>query len=89
MCIRDSYCRSHQYELARYWYAPHVRAVADRLAKAVAAGDRKAAVTVNAEEERLALKAKPLESLKPSLPRTAGNFRKVLGEIAEHKQPEL
>jgi hypothetical protein len=83
------YCRSHQYELARYWYAPHVRAVADRLAKAVAAGDRKAAVTVNAEEERLALKAKPLESLKPSLPRTAGNFRKVLGEIAEHKQPEL
>ena len=83
------YCRSHQYELARHWYAPHVRAVADRLAKAVAAGDRKAVVTVNAEEERLALKAKPLESLKPSLPRTAGNFRKVLSEIAEHKQPEL
>ena len=75
------YCRSHQYELARHWYTPHVRKMAERLAKAVAAGDRKAAFSDGAEEERLALKAKPLESLKPTLPRTAENFRKVLREV--------
>ncbi len=75
------YCRSHQYELARHWYAPHVRKMTERLAKAVAAGDRMAAFSEGAEKERLALKAKPLESLKPTLPRTAENFRKVLREV--------
>ena len=53
----------------------------ERLAKAVAAGDRMAAFSEGAEKERLALKAKPLESLKPTLPRTAENFRKVLREV--------
>ena len=77
------YCRSHQYELARYWYAPHVKAVAAKLAKAVAAGDRKADISVKAEKERLALKARPLESLKPTLPRTAESFRRVLGSIVK------
>ena len=77
------YCRSHQYELARHWYAPHVKSVAKKLAKAVAAGDRKADISVKAERERLALKAKPLESLKPTLPRTAESFRRVMREIVE------
>ena len=77
------YCRSHQYELARHWYTPHVKAVAGKLAKAVAAGDRKADISVNAERERLALKAKPLEALKPTLPRTAESFRRVMREIVE------
>ena len=76
-----TYCRSHQYELARHFYAPHAHAFAARLAKAVAAGDRKVDVRVNAEVMRLALKARPLESLKPTLPRTEENFRKVLREI--------
>ena len=76
------YCRSHQYELARHWYAPHVKAVAENLAKAVSAGNRKAAIKVNAEKERLALKAKPLASLAPTLPRTEENFRRTLREIA-------
>ena len=78
-----SYCRSHQYELARHWYVPRARAVAEGVAKAVAAGDRKMVLKGDAEAERLALKAKPLESLKPTLPRTQENFRKVLREIAE------
>ena len=77
------YCRSHQYELARHWYTPHVKAVAGKLAKAVAAGDRKADISVKAEKERLALKARPLESLKPTLPRTAESFRRVMHEIVE------
>ena len=77
------YCRSHQYELARHWYAQHVKAVAAKLAKVVAAGDRKADISVKAEKERLALKARPLESLKPTLPRTAESFRRVLGSLVK------
>ena len=77
------YCRSHQYELARHWYAPHARKMADRLAKAVASGDRAAKLSEGAEAERLALKAKPLESLRPTLPRTAENFRKTLRAVGE------
>ena len=77
------YCRSHQYELARYWYAAHIKAVAANLAKAIAADDRKITVSINSEPERVALKSKPLESLKPTLPRTEENFRKVMREIRE------
>ena len=36
------YCRSHQYELARHWYAARARRMAERLAQAVASGDRTA-----------------------------------------------
>ncbi len=77
------YCRSHQYELARYWYAPHVRRVAESLAKAVAADDRKTTIVGNVEQERLELKKQPLESLKPTLPRTEENFRRVLKRLAK------
>ena len=81
------YCRSHQYELARHWYAVRARKMADRLAKAVASGDREAKFSDGSEEERLALKAKPLESLKPTLPRTAENFRRVLDSIGKGAFP--
>ena len=77
------YCRSHQYELARHWYTPHVRKMADRLAKALATNDRTAKFSKGAEDERRALKKKPLESLKPVLSRTEENFRKVLRELSE------
>ena len=76
-----TYCRSHQYEFARYWYAPHARVIAKNLAKAVAEGDREAGFSPPAEPERLALKERPLESLKPTLPRTEENFRKVMQRI--------
>ena len=76
-----NYCRSHQYELARYWYAPHARAIAKNLAKAVAEGDREARLSPPAEPERLALKERPLESLKPRLTRTEENFRKVMHDV--------
>jgi len=75
------YCRSHQYELARYWYAPHARATAKNLAKAIADGDRKARLSPPAEPERIALKAKPLASLRPTSSRTAEDFRKVMRAI--------
>jgi hypothetical protein len=76
-----NYCRSHQYELARHWYAPHVKAVAARIARVVASNDHKADRTLNAESERLELKAKPLNSLRPTLPRTEGNFQRIFREI--------
>ena len=38
-------------------------------------------------DEAKALKAKPLESLKPTLPRTAENFRRVLDSIGKGAFP--
>ena len=78
-----SYCRSHQYELARHWYNERMRTAADRLAKAVAANDRKVTLCDDAEAERQALMAKPLESLRPTLPRTEAQYRKTMLAIAD------
>ena len=83
------YCRSHQYELARHWYAARARQMAESLAKAVASGDRAAKLGCDAEQMRLALKAKPLESLRPTLPRTEANFRKVLREVQALCAPDM
>ena len=77
-----SYCRSHQYELARHWYAARMRKAADRLEKAVAANDRKAALFDDAETERKALMEQPLASLRPVLPRTASQYRETMLGIA-------
>ena len=76
------YCRSHQYELARHWYAPHMRDIARRIAKAVAADDRKAELRGDAEKERQELMGRPLESLGPSTPRTEANFRAAMASVA-------
>ena len=65
----------------RHFYAPHVHEFASRLANAVAVGDHKAVLKMDSERARLALKKKPLESLKPTLPRTEENFRMVLRKI--------
>ena len=76
------YCRSHQYELARHWYAPRMKMMADRLAKAVASGDCKAALLDDSETERSALMERPLESLKPVQPRTWERYRETLRNLA-------
>ena len=77
------YCRSHQYELARYWYAAHMRETAKNFAHAVKSGDRKARFSPDPAIERLALKAKALKSLRPSMPRTKESYRKVMKRIVE------
>ncbi len=80
----NRYCLSHQYEVVRHVVVPTVKAMAERLAKAVESGDRKAAAFTSKpdyDKVRGAAKAKPLESLKPTQPRTAERFRKVLGEV--------
>ena len=82
----NRYCLSHQYEVVRHVVVPTVKAMAERLAKAVESGDRKAAAFTSKPDYaklRSAAKAKPLESLKPTLPRTKENFVKVLREVGE------
>ena len=76
------YCRSHQYELARHWYAVRMRKAADRLAKAVAADDRKVTLFDDPEADRKALMEKPLESLRPVLPRTPEQYRSTMLAVA-------
>ena len=78
-----SYCRSHQYELARHWYAARMRQAADRLEKAVAANDRTAALFDKSEDERQTLMARPLESLRPTLPRTEAQYRTTMCTLAD------
>ena len=78
------YCRSHQYELARHWYAPRIRKMAARLADAVASGDRKAVLFDDPETERRALLSRPLESLRPQQPRTWERYREILRALATH-----
>ena len=76
------YCRSHQYELARHWYAERMRKAAERIANAVAANDRMVVLFDNPEDERKALMERPLESLRPVLPRTAEHYRATMLAIA-------
>ena len=78
-----SYCRSHQYELARHWYAERMRKAASRLAIAVASHERNVVLFDNSEDERKALMERPLESLRPTRPRTEANFRATMCSIAD------
>ena len=76
------YCRSHQYELARHWYAPRMKKMASRLADAISSGNRKAMLFDDPEMERLALMVRPLDSLKPMQPRPWERYREILRAIA-------
>jgi len=85
------YCQSHQYELARYWYAPRARAFVRRVTELVGANDRKTALKLpKGEAERLALMERPLESLRPTLPRTPENYRMIMRKLRnlETKKPQ-
>ena len=82
----NQYCLSHQYEAIRYVVAPAMAELAERIAKAVASGDRKAVFPARPGFERIRndAKSKPLESLKPTLPRTKENFHKVLRDLLQN-----
>ena len=77
----NDYCLSHQYELVRHWVAPCARALAKRVAEVVAAGDRDAEIAPGFESLRLAAKERPLASLRPTLPRTQEQFRRIAGRL--------
>ena len=79
----NDYCLSHQYEIVRHWVVPSMRRVAKRIADAVAADDRRITLPKDFEELRCELKGKPLESLRPTLPRTREEFRRIIDELVK------
>ncbi|MBP5510261.1 MAG: hypothetical protein J6Z49_05035 [Kiritimatiellae bacterium] len=86
----NQYCLSHQYEAIRYVVAPTMAELSERMARAVESGDRRAGFPARPgfEKIRKDAKSKPLESLKPVMPRTKENFIKVLREIERlYSQP--
>ena len=84
------YCRSHQYEAARYLYLPRARAFADRIRDLV----RAAGSGADLPSEQKALKldwstdlialflSLPLETYRPTRPRTPENFRALMLDLA-------
>jgi len=78
------YCQSHQYELARHWYEPAAKEMAAAIARDVAKGPCKATRAYTpGEKRRQQLLEQGLEPLRPTLPRTESNYRRVMSEIAD------
>ena len=80
-----NYCCSHQYELARYWYAPAIGVFADGFARRAETGDRSAlgpfpALGVYRDEVFM---KRPLGEMRPTSPRTQARFAKTLVALAD------
>ena len=84
------YCRSHQYEAARYLYVPRAKAFADMLEGQLRAGRFGGALTPAQKALKLdcstdlvnMMLAVPLEAFRPTKPRTPENFRALMLELA-------
>jgi hypothetical protein len=79
------YCRSHQYELAQHWYLP-VMLDRTRAMRARLAADDRTPFTYGSEfsdELHAKLLKTPLDSMRPTMPRTAETLRKTLRALAE------
>lgn len=82
------YCRSHQYEVVRYWYVPLVNRFTAEIRRRISAGERKSMLEEKiAEEWNLSLKNefldRPLEKMRPTAPRTRAAFMEVVRTAAE------
>ena len=79
------YCRSHQYELARHWYLPVMLDRVQAMCKRIEAGDRTpfSYGSAFADELHAKLLKTPLDSMRPTMPRTAETLRKTLRALAE------
>ena len=79
------YCHSHQYELARHWYAPVMRELNETICWRTRLGQRKPMEShvKAAKARRERLKGLPLAELRPRAPRTASRFRAVLQRLAD------
>jgi hypothetical protein len=79
------YCRSHQYELAQHWYLPVMLDRTKAMRARLSADDR--TPFSYGSEFSDALHAKllktPLDSMRPTMPRTAETLRKTLRALAE------
>lgn len=96
------YCRSHQYELARHWYAPVMRDLANAIAAKVDAVDRESSLEFVGgigdglmndrhlrPDIRNRMRTEPLATWKPTLPRTPENFRKTMLGLAAASEDAL
>ena len=77
------YCRSHQYEMVRHWYLPLARRFTDEIRRRLASGERKSLREDPLpkrwnDEFNKALLATPLETLRPTSPRTREAFCRAL-----------
>lgn len=79
----NDYCRSHQYELACHLYAPRAHRFAEKAKALVAQGDRKTPLTLASGPDYDAFLKRPLESLRPTSPRTPEAFRALMLELAK------
>lgn len=81
------YCRSHQYEIAAGWYVPFAGAFVREVLRRVAAGERERLPDEWATKTLLAgladLQAKGIEAYRPSSPRTAAEYRRVLAAASQ------
>ena len=81
-----SYCRSHQYEAARYLYLPRARAFSDLLKftfRRIQFGDKLTATQRELKLDNAAdiinlMMGMPLETFRPTKPRTPENFRALM-----------
>ena len=76
------YCRSHQYEVARWWAVPAMTDLANILAERATAGDKSPIPPLNQDRYRERSLHRPLAEMRPMLPRTPENWRRVMGELA-------
>ena len=79
-----SYCASHQYEAAEYWYKPSARDFASDIVRRVTVGDGSALGPYEKQsvyrDKRMF--AQPLSAMRPTLPRTQENFVRVMKALA-------
>ena len=79
------YCHSHQYELARHWYAPVMRELSEAICWRARLGRREPleSQVQTAKTRRERLKEIPFSELRPRAPRTASRLRSVLRHLAD------
>ena len=80
-----TYCRTHQYEAARHWYAPAMRDLAAQVLRKTACGDRSGfdIDTLASNDYRRVLLETPLATLRPTAVRTGENLSRVLRALAD------
>ena len=98
-----AYCRSHVYELARHWYAPVMRDLAESICAKVDAADVTGELSFVGEvgytsfmndhymrkDIRDRMRCEPLSTWRPTAPRTPENYRKAMLGLAAAAEDAL
>lgn len=74
-----SYCRGYQYECCAHWYKPMMHEAAKDVCALLDSGDRQAPIREDySHDYRAKLFERGLKALRPTLPRTPENYRRVM-----------